>query len=71
MGIFHSGKHAYGAHVTRQAIVILRPQGADLDRIEASLEQRYSSVAEGIGLVALQFGILVYARRMQREKQVA
>jgi hypothetical protein len=71
IGAGFCAEHAFYANATRQALVTLKPEGSDRERLESDLEHHYNSIGVGVGLIAGQIGILIYARRLQQEKRVA
>jgi hypothetical protein len=64
-------KHALGASEARHALAALKPGDGYRDMAVSALEQHYSFIWEGIGLLIAQSGILVYARKLQRENPTA
>ncbi len=71
MGVAFITKHALGASEARHALAALKPTDGYRDMLVSALEQHYSFIWEGVGLVIAQTGILIYARKLQRENSTA
>jgi hypothetical protein len=65
--ILDSAAYIGQAYVMHHAIVILKPEGDDLARMQAAQSQDLDTAAEGFALALLQAVIIVSARKVQKQ----
>ncbi len=62
---------AFAAAEARLALANLKAGDIYRDRVESALEKNYIFIAEGVGLLAAQTGILFYARKSRQRNLTA
>lgn len=67
MAILNSAAYIGQAYVAHRAIVVLKPEGDDLARIQAAQSHDRNVAEEGFILAVLQVVIIVSARKLQKQ----